>query len=974
MTYPRPLLQLLILLALAVAPARATWACTGDAGQCGALASLWASAGAPAGAIWAQSTGWSAAANGTPTPLCTGFYGVSCTSGLVSALQLPTNGLVGRLPDAAIQPLCWSLRVLNLTNNQLIGPAPQSLGTCLSLVSVDLSANAFSSGLLTAVAPLPTLTALDLHTSFLTGTVPQLASSSSLQRLNLSDNLLASPGVPPSLCRFACDWDSAVTCPVANLSTVCPGLSCQKQSCKYNTCSLQGLPQSTFASVGAPCSDTSPGVACGACLFSVIYAFASAGATQITDTAGCIRQYSPQLLLAGASASNLQQFFTCASTSVFSGGATSGITATQTAATTCPVNLNVTQLQPMLPACALFNQACTTCALTWIAVMHGVGLIPATLSVNVINRAQFDIAQQCLLSYISTLLVMGVPSSVIASLCTCPVPAAPVSLTAVFLVSGLDSTAVAVAAMSTSMLVAAGIRNLADVTLTVTTGPNPVSSVVRAQVGASNMDQLLQYQADIAGCARNGTLLARMQANGLAASNVSLTFIGVNTASSPARGVAMSNGGVIGAVVGSVLGVGCMVLVVRLVRSKAPDAGLPTTHEGGKEGPPGAVVVQDDTSVAGAGWQTHLISEQELSLGTLLGTGSFAQVFSARWRGTNVAVKRFDPTGLQYAGALGSRSSLSPAVVGGGDTTLLNVGSWWLDNDGESLDTQLTWELSLLSSLRHPHIVAVYGVVRRPGMIVMELALGGSLAALLQKADLGALSWSKRREILMGIASGVEFLHACTPPVIHLDLKSANIVLSEAPGWSPKVTDFGLSMFKQQRGHGPHAGGSDAAPGGTVKYMAPEVARGESIVNWEAIDAWGFGCIASDCALLTRGRPQGGNAGIATLVSASVTSVPTVTTASLGSTQPSTWGLDVHPLPSLGPLPSIYNPGVPQQLTALVVACMAVQPDDRLSMRDARMRLEQEEVWIASSSGSNSTDESNNSNTGLLPAAPPSAE
>lgn len=106
MTYPRPLLQLLILLALAVAPARATWACTGDAGQCGALASLWASAGAPAGAIWAQSTGWSAAANGTPTPLCTGFYGVSCTSGLVSALQLPTNGLVGRLPDAAIQPLC----------------------------------------------------------------------------------------------------------------------------------------------------------------------------------------------------------------------------------------------------------------------------------------------------------------------------------------------------------------------------------------------------------------------------------------------------------------------------------------------------------------------------------------------------------------------------------------------------------------------------------------------------------------------------------------------------------------------------------------------------------------------------------------------------------------------------------------------------------------------------------------------------
>ena len=889
----------------------------------------------------------------------------------MTSLQLGSVGLVGTLPDAAFLPLCPSLRVLNLTNNLLTGPAPRSLGNCTALTTVDLSANAFSSGLLAAVAPLPALTVLDLHTSFLTVTVPQLASAATLQRLELSDNLLTSPAVPHSLCRFACSWSSAVTCPAANLSLTCPGLSCQTQSCTYNTCSQPSLPQSTFASIAAPCSDTTtPGQACGACLFSVIYAFATAGSTQIPDTASCIRQYTPELLLAGAAASNLQQFFTCASTSVFTGGATSGITAAQTSAATCPALLNVSQLQPMVPACTLFNQACTTCALTWISIMQSVGVIPASLNVNVISRAQFDLAQQCLLSYLSTLLVMGVPASTVSSLYTCPVPAAPVTLTAVLLVSGLDPTAIAVTAMSTSLLVAAGMRNLADIAVTLSVGPLATSSLVRAKVGASNLHELLQYQSDIAGVAGNGTLLARMQANGLAATNVTLTFIAVNTAASSQGGSTMSSGGVVGAVVGSVLGVACLALVLRRVaRSKAPDAGLPVTHKDGHQ--PSTAHLQDDGSVAGAGWQTHLISEHELALGTLLGAGSFAQVFSARWRGTNVAVKRFDPSGLQYAG---THSSL--ASGGGGQTGTLHVGSWWLDKDGESLDTQLTRELSLLSSLRHPHIVAVYGVVRRPGMIVMEQATGGSLAELLVRVDLHALPWSKRREILMGVASGVEFLHACTPPVIHLDLKSANIVLSEAPAWSPKVTDFGLSIFKQQRPRRSDDRAAEAAPGGTVKYMAPEVARGDSIVNWEAIDAWGFGCIASDCALLTRGRRQGGNAAIAALVSASVTSAPSVAAPSLSLSSThghgAAWAGD-PPLPSVGPLPGIFNPDVPPPLTALVVACMAQNPDERLSMRDARMRLEQEDtVWVTSSSGSNSTDESNNSATGLLPASTPS--
>ena len=60
------------------------------------------------------------------------------------------------------------------------------------------------------------------------------------------------------------------------------------------------------------------------------------------------------------------------------------------------------------------------------------------------------------------------------------------------------------------------------------------------------------------------------------------------------------------------------------------------------------------------------------------------------------------------------------------------------------------------------------------------------------------LDWSTRYKIIEGICSGLNYLHAETDdPVLHLDLKPANILLDDS--MLPKLTDFGLSRLLDQQ-------------------------------------------------------------------------------------------------------------------------------------------------------------------------------
>jgi serine/threonine protein kinase len=51
----------------------------------------------------------------------------------------------------------------------------------------------------------------------------------------------------------------------------------------------------------------------------------------------------------------------------------------------------------------------------------------------------------------------------------------------------------------------------------------------------------------------------------------------------------------------------------------------------------------------------------------------------------------------------------------------------------------------------------------------------------------------QKYEILINIASGMDYLHSNSPPIVHRDLKPQNILLNDK--FEGKISDFGISKY-----------------------------------------------------------------------------------------------------------------------------------------------------------------------------------
>ena len=140
-------------------------------------------------------------------------------------------------------------------------------------------------------------------------------------------------------------------------------------------------------------------------------------------------------------------------------------------------------------------------------------------------------------------------------------------------------------------------------------------------------------------------------------------------------------------------------------------------------------------------------------------------------------------------------------------------------------------EAQLLAALNHPNIAHVHGLQESSSgpALIMELVEGSTLSERMIHARSGL----PFREVVAFAGQIVDALDAAhTRAIIHRDLKPANIKIT--PAGTVKVLDFGLAKMSEapdclQTNQITMLGTRDGSIVGTVQYMSPEQASGESL-------------------------------------------------------------------------------------------------------------------------------------------------
>ncbi|KAI5054957.1 hypothetical protein GOP47_0030446 [Adiantum capillus-veneris] len=184
------------------------------------------------------------------------------------------------------------------------------------------------------------------------------------------------------------------------------------------------------------------------------------------------------------------------------------------------------------------------------------------------------------------------------------------------------------------------------------------------------------------------------------------------------------------------------------------------------------------------------------------------------------------------------------AMMSEGGTFAVKV----LSSQSKQGEKEFLNEVLLLGRLHHRNLVNLVGYCAEKGhrILVYEFMSNGSLAELLYGEGREPLSWDLRVQIAQDVARGIEYLHeGATPPVIHRDIKSANILLDAS--MKARVADFGLS--KEMRTEYPNSGVR-----GTFGYVDPEYISTSQFTLKS--DVYSFGILLFE--LITARNPQKG--------------------------------------------------------------------------------------------------------------------
>lgn len=158
----------------------------------------------------------------------------------------------------------------------------------------------------------------------------------------------------------------------------------------------------------------------------------------------------------------------------------------------------------------------------------------------------------------------------------------------------------------------------------------------------------------------------------------------------------------------------------------------------------------------------------------------------------------------------------------------------------ENVIKEFVQEIEIVTTLQHKNVISISGFCLEGNhlLLVYDFLSRGSLEENLHvnKADCSAFGWQERYKVAVGVAEALDYLHnGCARAVIHRDVKSSNILLSD--DFEPQLSDFGLASWASSSSS--HITCTDVA--GTFGYLAPEYFMHGKVTD--KIDVYAFGVV-----------------------------------------------------------------------------------------------------------------------------------
>ncbi|VVA33220.1 PREDICTED: G-type lectin S-receptor [Prunus dulcis] len=171
-----------------------------------------------------------------------------------------------------------------------------------------------------------------------------------------------------------------------------------------------------------------------------------------------------------------------------------------------------------------------------------------------------------------------------------------------------------------------------------------------------------------------------------------------------------------------------------------------------------------------------------------------------------------------------------------------------LDNMVKDNELEFKAEINSIGKTNHKNLVQLLGFCNegQHRILVYEFMSNGSLAGFLFGESMP--NWYKRRQIALGIARGLLYLHEdCSSQIIHCDIKPQNILLDDSIG--ARISDFGLAkLLKMDQTH------TTTGIRGTKGYVAPEWFKNFPITL--KVDVYSYGILLLEIVCCRRNFEQ----------------------------------------------------------------------------------------------------------------------